>query len=365
MLSVTLSEKEVLPLLTGDLSISLINGPALCVVAGPTAAVVEFERRLNERQIISRRVQNAHAFHSRMLSPIVGALENEVRKVRLNQPGIPYISNVTGRWIRGRDAISPSYWAMHADHTSRFNDALEELWRLKNPILLEAGPGRTLGVLAMQHPGRQNAANPVTISSIRPHYENQSDVEFLLQGIGGLWLSGVEVGWESIYPGQGRRRISLPTYPFERSNYWVETTSGSRNIAPEQKSVSATSSLDDWFYAPSWKRTQFASDMVDVDASRPAFWLIIADRYGGGSRLKSKLEALGVSTALVRFGETSVRHADGSFEVDPAGIEGYRELFVELERRTLGAPINIVHLGSLTREEFWVLQPAPYCSGNR
>ena len=222
MLAVTLSEKEVLPLLTGDLSISLINGPALCVVAGPTAAVVEFERLLNEKQIISRRVQNAHAFHSRMLSPMVSAFENEVRKVRLNEPGIPYISNVTGRWITGRDATSPSYWAMHADHTSRFNDALQELWRLKNPILLEAGPGRTLGVLAMQHPGRQNAADPITISSIRPHYENQSDAEFLLQGIGRLWLSGVEIGWESMYPGQRRRRISLPTYPFERRNYWIE-----------------------------------------------------------------------------------------------------------------------------------------------
>src|ERR1019366_4726788 len=192
MLAVTLPEKKVLPLLTEDLSISLINGPALCVVAGAIAAVAQFERLLNEKHIISRRVQNAHAFHSRMLSPIVSAFEEEVRKVRLNEPGIPYISNVTGRWITGRDATSSSYWAMHADHTARFSDALQELWRLKNPILLEAGPGRTLGVLAMQHPDRQNAADPVTISSIRHHYENQSDVEFLLQGIGRLWLSGVE-----------------------------------------------------------------------------------------------------------------------------------------------------------------------------
>ena len=357
MLAVTLSEQEVLPLLTGELSISLINGPALCVVAGPTAAVVEFERMLNERQIITRRVQNAHAFHSRMLTPIVGTFEDEVRNVRLNQPGIPYISNVTGRWITGRDAISPSYWAMHADHTSRFSDALQELWRLKNPILLEAGPGRTLGVLAMQHPGRRNAADPITISSIRPHYENQSDVEFLLQGIGRLWLSGVELGWESIYPGQKRRRISLPTYPFERRNYWIETTPANTNIAQEQKSVSATSRLADWFYTPSWKRTHFPSDVVH--ASHPAFWLIIADRYGGGSRLKSKLEALGMSAAFVRFGETYVGHADGSFELNPAGIEGYRELFLELERRTVGSPINIVHLGSLTREDEEAAQARP------
>src|ERR1017187_3564503 len=351
MLAVTLPEKKVLPLLTGDLSISLINGPALCVVAGAIAAVAQFERLLNEKHIISRRVQNAHAFHSRMLSPIVSAFEEEVRKVRLNEPGIPYISNVTGRWITGRDATSPSYWAMHADHTARFSDALQELWRLKNPILLEAGPGRTLGVLAMQHPDRQNAADPVTISSIRHHYESQSDVEFLLQAVGRLWLSGVEIRWESMHPGEKRRRVSLPTYPFERQNYWIEKAPSSTKIAPKQKLVSATSSLEDWFYAPSWKRTHFPSNIVDASLHQPAFWLIIADRHGGGSRLKSKLETLGMSAAFVRFGKKSVRHTDGSFDINPATIEGYRELFLELERRTAGAPINIIHLGSLVRED--------------
>jgi len=351
MLAVTLPEREVLPLLSGELSISLINGPALCVVAGPAAAVAEFEQRLNEKHIISRRVQNAHAFHSRMLAPITKAFEMEVRKVRLNEPRIPYISNVTGKWITGRDATSPSYWAMHADHTSRFSDALQELWRLKNPILLEAGPGRTLGVLAMQHPDRQNAADPVNVSSIRQHYENQSDVEFLLQGAGRLWLSGVEIRWENLYPGKTRRRVSLPTYPFERHNYWIENTPGPTNIAQKQKSVSATSSLDNWFYAPTWKRTTFPSDTIDASQSEAAFWLIIADPGGGGSRVQCKLKAAGLPTALVRFGKTFVRHTDGSFELNPGGIEGYQQLFLELERRIAGMPTNIVHLGSLVRED--------------
>jgi acyl transferase domain-containing protein/acyl carrier protein len=351
MLAVTLPEKELLPLLSEDLSISLINGPALCVVAGPAAAVTAFERRLNEKQIISRRVQNAHAFHSRMLTPIVSSFEKEVRKVRLNEPGIPYISNVTGRWITARDATSPSYWGMHADHTARFSDALQELWRLKNPILLEAGPGRTLGVLAMQHPDRQNSEEPVTISSIRHHYENQSDAEFLLQAIGRLWLSGVEIQWGSMYPGERRRRVSLPTYPFERQSYWIENTPCSTNIVPRQKKESASSSLDDWFYTPTWKRTPFPIDIDDASLQQPALWLIFADRHGGGARLKSKLEAGGMSAAFVRFSKEFVRHADGSFDLNPATIEDYRELFQELERRTAGAPINIVHLGSLVRED--------------
>src|SRR3989449_5212077 len=129
MLAVTLPEQELLPLLTEELSISLINGPRLCVVAGPAAAIREFERMLNAKSIICRPVQNAHAFHSRMLDPIVQAFEEEVGKVRLGEPTIPYISNVTGTWITRREATTPSYWATHGTRTARFSDALHELWQ--------------------------------------------------------------------------------------------------------------------------------------------------------------------------------------------------------------------------------------------
>src|SRR5206468_805503 len=135
-------------------SIALINGAGLCVVAGPVTHVAEFEKTLSARSILCRRVQNAHAFHSRMLDPIVHAFEAEVAAIHLNEPKVPYISNVTGTWITKREAMDPAYWGMHINHTARFSDALHELWQLENPVLLEAGPGRTLGVLAVQHPDR-------------------------------------------------------------------------------------------------------------------------------------------------------------------------------------------------------------------
>ena len=216
MLAVTLPENELLPLLPEDLSISLINGPRLCVVAGPVAAVAELERMLTARSVICRHVQNTHAFHSRMLDPIVKAFQEEVSKVRLNEPTIPYISNVTGTWIARGEATDPAYWAMHVNHTARFSDALHHMWQLKNPILLEAGPGRTLGVLAMQHPDRRNASTSGGVS-IRHHYEHESDVEFLWHSVGTLWLSGAEIKWEHLHTGDRPRRVSLPTYPFESS----------------------------------------------------------------------------------------------------------------------------------------------------
>jgi acyl transferase domain-containing protein len=316
MLAVTLPESELLPLLPEGLSISLINGPRLCVMAGPVADIADFEKLLNEKGIICRRVQNAHAFHSRMLDPIVKAFEEEVKKVQLREPTIPYISNVTGTWIKPSEATSAAYWARHATRTARFADALRELWQFKDPILLEAGPGRTLGVLAMQHPER-NGGDPIPISSIRHHYENQSDIEFLLQAIGKLWAAGAVIKWENLHRDENWRRIPLPTYPFERQNYWLDP----KPIETQCE----TRSFEDWFYVPSWKRSDVrSSGCLPSDA----FWLILSDR-------QAHLDRFGFVNRVVRLDEQV----------------NYLKLFEEIQK-IAPRTINIVHFGSCQESGF-------------
>jgi len=222
MLAVPLPEKEILPLLNEELSISLINGPNLCVVAGPVTAMSKFGRLLKGKDINYRPVKSAHAFHSKMLDPIVKEFEAEVKKVQLKEPKINYASNITGGWISKTDATDPAYWARHVNHTARFSDALHSLWQFKDPILLEIGPGKALGALAMQHPARGETGNPVVVSTLRPHYEHNSDVELLLQSIGRLWLSRVKIDWSHFRKKHQHRFVSLPTYPFDRQRYWIE-----------------------------------------------------------------------------------------------------------------------------------------------
>ena len=197
-----------------------------------------------------------------MLDPIVKAFRGGSEQGSIERADNSVHLQRHRDWITGREATNPAYWAMHANHTARFSDALHELWQFKNPILLEAGPGRTLGVLAMQHPDRRDAGDPVAVSSIRHHYENQSDVEFLWHGIGRLWLSGIEIKWDNVHSGEQRRRVSLPTYPFERQNYWMEAKSGSAKKRTEQNPVSENSGVDDWFYVPTWERTPFPREIT-------------------------------------------------------------------------------------------------------
>ena len=349
MLAVMLPEGELLSLLPENLSIALINGPGLCVVAGPAVGVAELEKTLTARSVICRHVQNAHAFHSRMLDPIVKAFEAAITTVRLNEPRIPYTSNVTGKWITVHEATSPAYWAMHANHTARFNDALHEVWQLDNPILLEAGPGRTLGVLAMQHPDRRHAGVSGPISSIRHSYDNQSDVEYLWQAIGKLWVSGAAIEWNNAHTSGRRRRVSLPTYAFERQRYWREATSDDAT-QPHEEQTAAKAGVDDWFYVPTWDRTPFPDEIAPASHQENVYWLIIADRYGGGAGFQSRLRASRQPAGFVRFGKSFAVLGDDSFELNPAGLDDYLKLFQQPEGRGAKA-INIVHLGCLTRND--------------
>jgi acyl transferase domain-containing protein len=349
MLAVTLPENELLPLLPEDLSLSLINGPSLCVVAGPVAAVSGFERSLNEKGIICRHVQNTHAFHSRMLDPIVKAFEAEVSKVRLGEPTIPYLSNVTGTWITRSEAANPAYWAMHGTRTARFSDGLRELWQFENPVLLEAGPGRTLGVLAMQHPDRRQDGNPVAVSSIRHDYENQPDDEFLWHAIGRLWLSGVEIQWENVHRNERRRRIPLPTYPFERQRHWLEPLNVPEATSHGQALIHKNPNPSEWLYVPSWKRLLPRAIGVNETAAhigKAGTWLVFADDGGFASVLIARLQSAGQEVVTVNAGGSFQRTASHAFVMEPANAHHHDRLIRDLQA-SKALPDRIVHAWSV------------------
>ncbi|HEX7239181.1 MAG TPA: condensation domain-containing protein, partial [Longimicrobiaceae bacterium] len=112
----------------------------------------------------------------------------------------------------------PEYWARHLCRTVRFAEGVAELLRDGSRVLLEVGPGRTLGTFAL-HGG---AAESAVFASLRHAYTRQPDQAYLLETLGRLWMAGVPVDWDGFVAGERRRRALLPTYPFERQAYWVD-----------------------------------------------------------------------------------------------------------------------------------------------
>ncbi len=233
MLSVRLGEAEVQPLLNGDLSIAALNAPRLTVVSGPHEQVAKLEGLLQERGVMARRLHTSHAFHSAMMDPIVGPFTEAVRRVKLQPPGIPYLSCVTGTWITAEQATDPAYWASHFRQAVRFSDAISVLRGDGNGILLEIGPGTTLQVLARQHAQPENGQ--MILSSLPEAGSQNSAVAALYGTLGHAWEAGIAVDWGQFYSGEQRSRISLPTYPFERKRYWAEPAEASGSGAEPTK----------------------------------------------------------------------------------------------------------------------------------
>jgi acyl transferase domain-containing protein len=221
MLSIGVNEAEIAGMLTDDISLAAVNSPKHCVVSGETVAVNRLEEQLSRRGLFCRRLKTSHAFHSPMMESIMNEFTGVVNKVELNPPGIPFISGVTGTWIRDDEARSPQYWAEQLRKPVRFSDAIREILKTPDRILLEVGPGNNLCVLAKEHKDT-NEPETAIFSSIRHIKQTESDTAFLIKALGNLWLSGVTIRWRDYYQDEKRRRIALPTYPFERKRYWLE-----------------------------------------------------------------------------------------------------------------------------------------------
>ncbi|MEH2178708.1 beta-ketoacyl synthase N-terminal-like domain-containing protein [Nostoc sp.] len=221
MLAVPLTEQQVQPFLGENLSLSAVNGSSQCVLAGTTQAVEELAGELSAQGLACRQLQTSHAFHSYMMEAIANSFTALVKTINLKPPQIPYLSNVTGTWITPEQATNPSYWTQHMCQPVLFADGIHQLWAKHSPIFLEIGPGQALSSLAMQCLDNVDD-NKVILSSLRYAYERQSDVAFILNTVGQLWLEGIKIDWSGFHAHEHRHRLPLPTYPFERQKYWIE-----------------------------------------------------------------------------------------------------------------------------------------------
>ena len=195
MLAVRLSEADVAPYLGASLDIAAVNGPAIVVISGPTPDIVALEQRLIAADVAHRRLSTSHAFHSRMVDPLLERFANDVRGIRLSRPEIPWVSTVTGDWITETEATAEAYWSRHAREKVRFSDALAKLLAAHpNTVLLDVGPGQTLATLAKAPAARATGA--VTFASLRHPDDPGDDAPYVLETLGRLWLSGVAVAWQ-------------------------------------------------------------------------------------------------------------------------------------------------------------------------
>lgn len=219
MLSIRIGLEALLPRLPSDVSLAAENAPAACVVAGPTALITAFQQVLEADGVACRALRTSHAFHSTMMDPVVAPFLAEVEALKLSAPALPLVSTATGEWLDADRAVSPHYWARHLREPVRFAAAVGQVLDSRSRVLLEVGPRATLTMLARQHPNlQQHRIAAMASLADAPAKE----VTSFRMAAGQLWARGAGIDPTKFDRRAVRRRLTLPTYPFERQRFWVE-----------------------------------------------------------------------------------------------------------------------------------------------
>ncbi|MEV0335653.1 type I polyketide synthase [Nocardia sp. NPDC050717] len=214
MVAVGAAEADVLSLLSGEVSIAAVNGPASVVLSGVEDAVLAVVEACAERGWRTHRLRVSHAFHSALMEPMLAEFASAIEGVTFGRPTLPLVSTVTGGLITD-EMTDPEYWVRQVRDTVRFADAVAAMADRGVSRFAEIGPDAVLTPMVAQAVDDEAA---IVVPLAR---RDRADASSVLGGVAGLFVAGTEVNWAGFYAGTGARRVDLPTYAFQHRRYWI------------------------------------------------------------------------------------------------------------------------------------------------
>jgi acyl transferase domain-containing protein/surfactin synthase thioesterase subunit len=206
-----------------DIAIAALNGPQNTVVSGARDAVTALMGRFDRLGIRCQLLTVSHAFHSPLMRLAVAELGRIAAGVQGQTPKIAWISTVSAAPMR--EPPSAGYWCDHALNAVRFVEGIQALDQTGVSDFLEIGPGNTLLALGRQC-AKENGKTWLASLSKR------GELKAILTSLGELYRRGYDVDWDAFNRPYPRRRVSLPTYPFERRRFWIEADASARSAGP-------------------------------------------------------------------------------------------------------------------------------------
>ncbi|HEY9669421.1 MAG TPA: SDR family NAD(P)-dependent oxidoreductase, partial [Coleofasciculaceae cyanobacterium] len=387
-----------------DVSIAAINGPESVVISGKRKAVEAAIATLKAQGIKAKKLTVSHAFHSPAMEPMLSTFERATSKVEYSSPQIKLISNVTGEFAT-TEVMNPKYWCRHVRLPVKFAQGMQTLHQQGYDLFVEIGPKPILlgmGRHCLPDVGMNGSSALHWLPSLSP---SQDDWQQLLQTLGALYVRGVAVDWSSFDRDYPRRRLQLPSYPFQRQRYWVEfsdsckheeaknghqkTASLSLNNAQtpianlllngdtkqliqqlgtaeklsddelkllpklldllvksnQEKPTEASSK--NWFYQVEWQTQPRQLTTTQNGSHQPGSWLIFADIGGIGQTLAQLLRDRGHHCILVYPGDSYHTQDTGTWRINPSNWADCDRLFQDA-LATSDKPLQgVIHLWSL------------------
>jgi acyl transferase domain-containing protein/NADPH:quinone reductase-like Zn-dependent oxidoreductase/NAD(P)-dependent dehydrogenase (short-subunit alcohol dehydrogenase family)/acyl carrier protein len=205
--------REILP---ARVSIAAFNAPDQTVISGAGEEIERVTTKLKSGGITFRHLPVSHAFHSPLMDPVLEPFAEAAAKVSFGTPRLRLVSNLTGRVATAHEIGQPGYWTRHLREPVQFADSVRTLAEAGCTLFVEIGPSPTLISLGRRFANIEGAH---WLPSLRP---GSSDWAQMFASLSELYVNGVAVDWSGFDRDYSRRRLILPTYPFQRERYFVE-----------------------------------------------------------------------------------------------------------------------------------------------
>lgn len=331
MLSIVGSTEEIVPFLDQGCCIAAVNSDRRVVVSGGTLEIEQLEERLSAINIICKRLYTSHAFHSEMTESILEDFHQVLSKVVLNPPLIPFVSNLTGTWITNEQAVSPSYWCQQMRNPVLFRDDLTTLLQQQGRALfLEIGPGNVLSSFLHEH--REKQADHHAVNLIRHVNDTIADDVYFANSIGKAWSLGLHLNWFSFFASNIRKRISLPSYPFEKQTFSLRgdpyqlLSSSQATIASDTLAKQAE---ERWIYSPIWKSSPVSSckTPLPLKGEDQHCYLVFLHYNRSGESLRQWIGDMEKQAVFIYPGETFQAIDENTYRINPEQTKDYAEVF--------------------------------------
>ncbi|MDF1786814.1 MAG: SDR family NAD(P)-dependent oxidoreductase [Verrucomicrobiales bacterium] len=319
-----------------SVAIAAINAPDQVVLSGEQEAMDNLIASIRNAGHKVRPLQVSHAFHSPLMEPMLGEFEEIVRSTQLYPPdnGLKLISNLTGRFV-GDEIAQPEYWCQQIRNTVRFAESVRSLEKCQCDVFLEIGPHAILNPLVTRNLSEEPSGNsPLYVQSL---IKGKDDSRVMHESLGALHDRGCQVEWAALHQGKPRSRIELPTYPFQRSSFWIDP-----GPVPAS-SLQANHAKD--YYELSWEE----QELHQVVNGAPARWFLLLDDKGVGQALAEQLRitAPGDDVIIIRRGLQCQQVSEDHWTIRPGNVDDICTLLSHWKTKPDIKFHHLVHLWSL------------------
>ncbi len=207
---------ELLDTYKGKVSIAAINSPNQTVISGDERVIDKICNHLSTQEIKYKPLNVSHAFHSPLMNPMLDSFKKIAESINYNLSQTKIVSTVSGDLI-DEEISTPQYWINHISAPVKFLDGMLKLKSLSVGVYVEIGSHPILTAMGSQCILDDTA---IWIPSLK---KNTNEAKQLLEGLNDWYQNGGAVNWIEFYKKTEVQKLDLPTYPFQRKSYWLNT----------------------------------------------------------------------------------------------------------------------------------------------